>query len=106
MHQMRSDPTAGEETTRSARSSPVRRYYDTSTRLFTVLGHGRRSRTIHRAVWGPGVADREDAMHFVHTLILDELVDAGADRFLDLGCGVGGSLSYLLRRTSGSSAYE
>ncbi len=86
--------------TRVARSA-VKAYYDSATRLFLALGHGGRSRLIHRAVWGPGVRRREEAMHYVHELILREINATAAERFLDLGCGAGGSLLYLIKRTGG-----
>lgn len=75
----------------------VRRYYDANATAFERLGHGGAS--IHRAVWGPGVASRHAAIHYVDELIL-ESIPAGADRptIVDLGCGLGASLLYLDNR--------
>ena len=75
----------------------VRKYYDRNTRHFQR--HGQSGLSIHRAVWGPGVATRDAAVHFVDDLILAELGDLGPQpKVLDMGCGVGASLLYLTRR--------
>ena len=46
---------------------------------------------------GEGVLRREQAFHFVHDLLQARIADGGAQRILDLGCGVGASLEYILR---------
>jgi SAM-dependent methyltransferase len=77
----------------------VRRYYDANTHAF--VRHGQGGAAIHRAVWGPGVADREQAFHFVDNLIAGEIERFAAQQpaeVLDLGCGVGGTLLYLAQR--------
>jgi len=79
-------------------ASDVRRYYDTHTATF--VRHGQGGGAIHRAVWGPGVADRAHAFRYIEALILEHL-DAPPPRLphvLDLGCGVGSSLEYLAQR--------
>ena len=76
----------------------VRSYYDRATRRFLKFGHGGGDFLIHRALWGPGVATRTDAMHFVHELLLEEIEAGGFLRVVDLGCGVGGSIRYLAPR--------
>jgi SAM-dependent methyltransferase len=85
----------------------VQDYYERNTALF--LSHGRqgRTRTIHRALWAPGVADRETALNYSNELVRQALVEltyrsgAAGLRAADLGCGVGGSLCYLARRPPG-----
>lgn len=77
----------------------VRRYYDSNTRLFDKHESGA-SDAVHRAVWGPGVSRREAAFDYVNGLIMERV--KGAGRVLDLGCGIGGTLFYLLRRTDGT----
>ena len=78
-------------------SDQVRRYYDHNTDRFERLGQGGTS--IHRAVWGPGTATRQAAFHYVDELILSNLRTLdGTPRVVDLGCGVGGSLTYLAAR--------
>ena len=72
----------------------MRRYYDNNAAAFERLGQGGAS--IHRAVWGPGVATREAAFHHVDELILEALPPGDGRRtVVDLGCGLGASLLYL-----------
>jgi cyclopropane fatty-acyl-phospholipid synthase-like methyltransferase len=83
-----------------AGAEQVRRYYDDNTRLFLSLGHGSEG-TIHRAVWGPGVEDRRQAMRYVDSLVIERLrtladVAPGSRlRVADLGCGVCASLCFI-----------
>ncbi|HXV63407.1 MAG TPA: methyltransferase domain-containing protein [Vicinamibacteria bacterium] len=77
-------------------SADVGRYYDENTGRFLARGQGRATGAIHRAVWGAGVSTRDEAFHFVHELVRREIGAVGARRILDLGCGVGSSLAYLL----------
>jgi SAM-dependent methyltransferase len=81
-------------------SDDVSRYYDENTKPFLRRGQGGAERVIHRAVWGEGVGNRHEAFHFVHELIRRELValQSSSPRVLDLGCGVGATLRYLLER--------
>lgn len=81
----------------------VARYYDENTRAFLARGQGGGEGVLHRAVWGEGVRNRNEAFHFVHELLLKELELLGRPkpRILDLGCGVGASLVYLLERSEG-----
>ncbi|HET9956903.1 MAG TPA: class I SAM-dependent methyltransferase [Polyangiaceae bacterium] len=85
----------------------VANYYDENTRAFVRRGHGRTTGAIHRAVWGPGVHTREDAMHHVEDRLLRYWLDRSAGRereqpayFLDLGCGIGGSLCSLASKAA------
>ena len=80
-------------------SARVARYYDQNTASFLAHGQGGAQGVIHRAVWGEGVVRREEAFHFVHDLLKTRIAESGARRILDLGCGVGASLEYLLRET-------
>jgi len=83
-------------------ASQIRGYYDKQTAGFVALGQGGGGGFIHRAVWGPGVADRAQAFHFVEDSIAKVARDRSATpgsgeppHVVDLGCGVGGSLTYL-----------
>jgi tocopherol O-methyltransferase len=78
-------------------TADITRYYDHHTRSFVRFGQGGGS--IHRAVWGPGVANREQAFHYVDDRIA-ALIRAIPPpsrplHVVDLGCGVGASLCYL-----------
>ncbi|WP_020523950.1 SAM-dependent methyltransferase [Catelliglobosispora koreensis] len=77
-----------------AHTERVRRYYDRNSAAFERLGQGQAS--IHRAVWGPGVTNRQQAFHYVDKLLLETL-SPGAS-VVDLGCGLGASLLYLASR--------
>lgn len=80
----------------------IRRYYDRNTPAFVRLGQGAGAGAIHRAVWGPGVAAREAAFHFVEERIAEALgplaVGHAPLHVVDLGCGIGASLCYLASR--------
>lgn len=84
-------------------ANAVARYYDANTRAFLARGEGGGEGVLHRAVWGEDVRDRSSAFHFVHELILKEIatLSSSRPRLLDLGCGVGASLLYLLDRCEG-----
>jgi cyclopropane fatty-acyl-phospholipid synthase-like methyltransferase len=85
-------------------SYAVRQYYQQNTRFFLTYGRQSQTRTIHRAVWAPDVADRQAALNYSNRLILAQLLELGQKnlettvRAADLGCGVGGSLFYLVSR--------
>src|SRR6187455_2345438 len=79
----------------AAHGPGVSRFYDDNTQLFLALGQGTEG-TIHRAVWGPGVGTRVQAMAYVDSLILERVrelgIAGGTARLADLGCGVCSSL--------------
>ena len=79
----------------------VAHYYDVNTPGFLSLGEGGSVGAIHRAVWGDNVRSREAAFHYVDSLVLRELskISRSQPRLLDLGCGVGASLDYLLQHS-------
>lgn len=81
----------------------IRSYYDQNTRLFLSLGSSARSQAIHRAVWTGDSRSLDEALNYTNRLVLDQArqLQAGQNasrlRVVDLGCGVGGSLAYLLK---------
>ncbi len=81
----------------AAHAAEVARYYDANTRRFLAVGPRRGSASIHRELWGPGVASRVEAVAFVDRLLVDEIRSRvpGAHSVLDLGCGVGGTAYHL-----------
>ncbi|BBM85467.1 SAM-dependent methyltransferase [Candidatus Uabimicrobium amorphum] len=72
-------------------------YYDNNTSKFLRFGHGKHNFAIHRAVWFPGIENREQAILFHNQYIYDYIAahKKNTMRVLDLGCGVGGSLFFL-----------
>jgi SAM-dependent methyltransferase len=81
----------------------VQRFYDENTSLFLSLGQGTEG-TIHRAIWGPGVESRVQAMGYVDSLILQRMAAlhsaSGSEPLAvaDLGCGVCASLCRMAKR--------
>lgn len=80
-------------------STRVQRYYDGNTRLMLALGQGSAG-TIHRAVWGAGVKNRDQALAYVDNLVRGRVAgmrqSASAPlHVVDLGCGVCASLCQL-----------
>jgi ubiquinone/menaquinone biosynthesis C-methylase UbiE len=59
-------------------ANSVSQFYDDNTNLFLSLGQGTEG-TIHRAVWGPGVQNRLQAMAFVDSLVMRRLQDQRQD---------------------------
>jgi SAM-dependent methyltransferase len=87
----------------SAKTREVRDYYDANTARFERFGQGRRTGAIHRAVWPNEVRSRDAAFEYPNELVRREgeslTGEFGASlQLLDLGCGVGGSLIFLLTR--------
>ena len=82
-------------------SQEVKKYYDNNTGFFLSLGTGKKNKSIHRAVWGEGVQNRNEAQEYAHQLILQtiETISTNNDiHVLDLGCGVGSTLFYLAEK--------
>ena len=83
-------------------SDDIAEYYNRNTSRFLGYGQGGSVGAIHRAVWGDGVRTREEAYHYVHHLLLEQIdkIGIGKHRVLDLGCGVGSSLLYLQKHSN------
>jgi SAM-dependent methyltransferase len=78
----------------------VAEYYDENTKRFLGSGAGRGEDAIHRPVWAPEIAARSEAVHFVDEAILRRITETEAKGVLDLGCGVGGTISYMRNRVA------
>jgi SAM-dependent methyltransferase len=78
--------------------SNVRDYYDANTWKWLVSGT---AGALHRELWGPGTSDRNDAVHYIHRRVLEQvtgLCPSGRARVVDFGCGVGAGAIYLAER--------
>jgi cyclopropane fatty-acyl-phospholipid synthase-like methyltransferase len=91
----------------SAPVSSVRQYYERNTQLFLLSGWRKQTGSIHRAIWAPGVGDLETALNYANELVRSQLSKLAQQnpgeivKVADLGCGVGGSLTYLASRLAG-----
>jgi cyclopropane fatty-acyl-phospholipid synthase-like methyltransferase len=78
----------------------TRRFYDSNTALFLRFGHSSQG-SIHRAVWAESIKTRQAALHHVDDLLCQQINHCSQTeepQVLDLGCGVGASLSYVAER--------
>jgi SAM-dependent methyltransferase len=73
-------------------------YYDMNTRRFLKTGAGAGEEAIHRPVWAPGVENRSQAVHYVEDLVLARTRFSRTAGFMDLGCGVGGTMAYMHKK--------
>jgi SAM-dependent methyltransferase len=85
-------------------AASVADYYDRNTAPFLrVGGSGFKVAAIHRQIWAPGVRTEAEAFEYLNQLILDltGLQNLpGLPRVLDLGCGVGGTATWIAQHTS------
>jgi cyclopropane fatty-acyl-phospholipid synthase-like methyltransferase len=74
-------------------------YYDANTRRFLRFGGSGESAAIHRQIWAPGVKTSEEAFLYLNRLVLRGIQPAlslqAPPVLLDLGCGVGGTATWL-----------
>jgi cyclopropane fatty-acyl-phospholipid synthase-like methyltransferase len=78
----------------------IRSYYDQNTRLFLAFSGSKKAQNIHRSLWTDGAKTLEDALNVSNARILREILTVAPDRacVIDLGCGVGASLFYMVPR--------
>lgn len=86
-----------------SQADSVADYYDRNTRWFVRVGRSRDAGGIHRELWGEGVDNAVDAVLYANRLVAEHLDDDPAFRVVDLGCGIGGSVCWLMERHSGSA---
>ena len=76
--------------------SAISEYYDKNTSQF--LKRKKESGAIHRKLYPPGTGKTAEAEFYSNMLILEIIRRKKAERILDLGCGVGGTIRYLKKR--------
>ncbi len=86
----------------------VEEYYDNNTSWFLNLGQSKEAQNIHRLVWGPGISNNEEAINYVNKLISEQVtqLDLESADILDLGCGVGATMSYLARHSTSAATID
>ncbi len=80
----------------------IAQYYDDNTARFLSLGGSGDAAAIHRAIWAPAVATQAQAFGFLNQLVANALqpvlpADPAEARLLDLGCGVGGTATWVAK---------
>jgi ubiquinone/menaquinone biosynthesis C-methylase UbiE len=77
-------------------------YYDRNTRRFlNLFGSGEDIAAIHRQVWAPGVRNGREAFETLNQMVLhavQPVLNQPAARLLDLGCGIGGTTTWIASR--------
>lgn len=80
----------------------VASYYDANTRRFLRFGGSGETAAIHRQIWAPGVETSHQAFLYLNQLVARAVQPAlllhAPPRLLDLGCGVGGTTTWLAER--------
>jgi tocopherol O-methyltransferase len=84
----------------SVSADAIARYYDKNTHNFLALGGSGEAAAIHRAIWAPGITDRAAAFNYLNQLVAKAIIEGIHDEHqqttvLDLGCGVGGTSTWL-----------
>jgi len=84
----------------SALQDATARYYDENTPAFLRLGGSHDAAAIHRRIWAPGIDNQTDAFLFLNRLVAEAIrpqfsISAGEHAALDLGCGVGGTTTWI-----------
>ncbi len=86
--------------TPNASIAQIAHYYNSNTTHFLQLGGSGSAAAIHRAIWAPGVTNREQAFLYLNAWVAQAvqplLTGAPSEvHLLDLGCGVGGTSTCL-----------
>jgi len=84
-----------------ADAQTIAAYYNRNTRLFLRLGgSGEAVAAIHRQVWAPGVHSKRASFEYLNQRVVDALQPKSGQpaRLLDLGCGIGGTSTWVASR--------
>lgn len=78
----------------------IAHYYDANTSHFLRLGGSGSTAAIHRAIWAPGVITKDQAFGYLNALTANAVqpllgTSPANVHLLDLGCGVGGTSTWL-----------
>src|SRR4030067_633240 len=78
-------------------------YYDQNTPRFLRYGGSGEVAALHRQIWGPGVASDEQAFLYLNRYAAQAVApclirEKQQALILDLGCGVGGTTTWLGRQ--------
>ena len=86
----------------SKTAEQVASYYDANTWRILCLGGSGETAAIHRQIWASGVESAEQSFmylnHWVASAVQPSLHLHPPPRLLDLGCGVGGTATWLAER--------
>lgn len=88
----------------AAQAERVAEYYDRNTAPFLKwYGSGTRLGAIHREIWAEGFVNSAHAFEYLNRFVLTQLASLARDmhakpQVLDLGCGIGGTCTWLAER--------
>jgi len=86
----------------------VKSYYKHNTRRFLWFHRDQATKSIHQPLWKEASFTKKQAFLYSNQLILEEIIayhQTDALTIIDLGCGVGSSIFYLLKQNPKAAAY-